>query len=170
MRPRSLRGRLGHGLRPKSSPNPRLRWRQSPRRPLWWRIRRSGRSWAPVQPLWPPRVHAWLPPGPRRRQVPRRGPCPWRGKYLFKTFSFLFFSFFLFCVFYHQPEAKGQPAGLTPLKAIKRGMLSTPRLARPKSPPPLGYVEECRPQEEAEKGGQEKTLEPWAVRDDVPKA
>ena len=38
--------------------------------------------------------------------------------------------------------------GLAPLKAMKRGALSTPRSARPRSPPPLRCEEGERPHEE----------------------
>ena len=58
------------------------------------------------------------------------------------------------------------PAGLEPLKAIKRGALSTPGSTRPRSLPPSVHVEGEHPQEETSQGARVEP-EPQVAMDEV---
>jgi len=67
-----------------------------------------------------------------------------RARYVlvfYLSFNFLFFSFFLFASFPISRKHKVASVGLAPLKAVKRVAQSTPRSARPRSPPPLSREE-----------------------------
>ena len=59
--------------------------------------------------------------------------------------------------------------GLAPLKAVKRGAQSTPRSARPRSPPPLSREEDERPHEESGQETMRKTADPPTREAETPR-
>ena len=60
--------------------------------------------------------------------------------------------------------------GLVPLKATKRGALSTPGSARPRSPPPLSREEGERPHKERVQETGQKTPDPPTREAEAPRS
>ena len=74
------------------------------------------------------------------------------------------------CRFSASRMQKVATVGLAPQNAVKRGALSTPGSARPRSPPPLTHEGEERPQEWANQGSGENSPQPQAEKDKVPRS